>query len=97
VFLGLPNLNDVSLIDNVCIDESFHHRQEIEGMSDKITKKCGFDDPTGSKHADPQNKPESPPKTSKTWMVILIVALVVVVVGAGVYLKFFHVPGMRYV
>jgi hypothetical protein len=48
VFLGLPNLNDVSLIDNVCIDESFHHRQKIEGMTDKITTKCGFDDSTES-------------------------------------------------
>jgi hypothetical protein len=53
VFLGLPNLNDVSLIDNVCIDESFDHRQEIEGMSDKITEKCGFDDPTSNKNKNP--------------------------------------------
>ena len=95
VFLGLPNLHDVSLIDNVCVDKSYHHRIMIDSMVSDLRGKCDFeeDEDNGSKH-DPNVKA----KTSglKTWMIILFVVLALLAVGAGVYLKFYHVPGMRY-
>lgn len=89
--MSLLNLNDVSLEDNDCIDRSYRHKEIFKTMMQEISQQCGFDDPTDTKHSNESKKKSS----MKIWLIILVVALVIVLMGIGVYLKYFHIP-MRY-
>ena len=65
----------------------------IDTMVSDLSAKCPFEEVTVSKH-DSMMKTEA--SWLKTWIIILFVVLAALAVGAGVYFKFYHVPGMRY-
>lgn len=57
VFSGLPALDEVYLLANVCVNDNFLGKKKIATLAAKVDEKCKFEEATQPQAAPAQPKP----------------------------------------